>query len=104
MPQLVCLAWLLCNGRRSQSVESRKLCVPFFENHSSLQHAPPILPTNTPLTSEFSYAATHQPTLSHRMYLLISLRKSTPPQNRQLIVENSSLKHEVDSFMGELTY
>ena len=24
--------------------------------------------------------------LSHRMYLLISLRKSTPPQNRQLIV------------------
>jgi len=24
--------------------------------------------------------------LSHRMYLLISFRKSTPPQNRQLIV------------------
>jgi hypothetical protein len=31
-------------------------------------------------------AVTRPPSLSHRMYLLISFRRSTPPQNRQLIV------------------
>jgi hypothetical protein len=30
---------------------------------------------------------------SHRMYLLLSLRKSTPPQNRQLVVHYYELKH-----------
>jgi len=42
--------------------------------------------------------------LSHKMYLLISFRKSTPPQNRQLIVYYYQLKYQVDGFVGELTF
>ena len=37
------------------------------------------------------------------MYLLISFGKSTPPQNRQLVVHYASTKYQVDSFMGKLT-
>jgi hypothetical protein len=42
--------------------------------------------------------------LSHEMYLLISFRKSTPAQNRQLIVYYYLLKYQVDDFVGELTF
>jgi len=38
------------------------------------------------------------------MYLLISFRKSTPPQNLQLIVYYNLLKCYVDIFVGELTF
>jgi len=41
--------------------------------------------------------------LSHRMYLLMSLGKSTPPQNRQLDIFISNSKQCVDDFMGNLT-
>ena len=40
------------------------------------------------------------PTLSRRMYLLISFRKSTPPPNRQLIVYYHRLRYQVDGFWG----
>ena len=39
--------------------------------------------------------------LSRIMHLSISVRKSTPPLNRQLIVYFHSLKHQVDGFVGE---
>ena len=42
--------------------------------------------------------------LSHKMYLLISFRKSTPPPNRQLIVYHYKLEYLVDGFVGELTF
>jgi len=38
------------------------------------------------------------------MYLLISFRKSTPPQNRQLNILVSDSKQKVDDFVGELTF
>ena len=41
--------------------------------------------------------------LSHRKYSMIIFRKSTPPQNRQLIVHCSYLKYQVDDSVGELT-
>ena len=42
--------------------------------------------------------------LSHRMYLLIRFRKSTPRQNRKLIVYYYHLEYDVDGFAGELTF
>jgi len=42
--------------------------------------------------------------LSHRMYLLISFRKSTPPPNRQLVVYYYELKYFVNGFVGEITF
>ena len=42
--------------------------------------------------------------LSHRMYLLIRFRKSTPRQNRKLIVYYYHLEYEVHGFVGELTF
>ena len=42
--------------------------------------------------------------LSHRMYLIISFRKSTPPQNRQLIIYYDRFKYQVDGLVGELTF
>jgi hypothetical protein len=42
--------------------------------------------------------------LSHRMYLLISCRKFTPPQSRQLVVYFYKSKYEIDGFAGELTF
>ena len=44
------------------------------------------------------------PTLSDTMYLLISFRKSTPPQNRQLNILIGNSKRSVDEFVGELTF
>ena len=44
------------------------------------------------------------PLLSHRMYLLISFRKSTPPQNRQLDILISKSEQSVDDFRGGLTF
>jgi len=44
------------------------------------------------------------PTLSHRMYVLSSFRKTTPPQKRQLIVDYHFQKYEVDRLVGELTF
>ena len=40
--------------------------------------------------------------LSHRMYLLISFRKSTPTRIRQLILYIGNSKGYVDGFVGEL--
>ena len=42
--------------------------------------------------------------LSHRIHLLISYRKSTPSQDRQLIAHSDSLKYSVVSFVRELTF
>ena len=42
--------------------------------------------------------------LSDTMYLLISFRKSTSPQNRQLNILISTSKQLVDDFVGELTF
>ena len=39
----------------------------------------------------------------HRMYLLISFRKSTPSQNCQRILYHYSSKYRVEGFVGELT-
>ena len=36
------------------------------------------------------------------MHLLISFRKSTPPQDRQLAVDYYELRYEFDGFEGEL--
>ena len=50
---------------------------------------------------------TDSPILFHSMYLLINLRKSTTPQNRQPIEPNiliSNSKQLVDDFVGELTF
>ena len=41
---------------------------------------------------------------SHRMYLLISFRKSTPSQNRQLVIYYHLLKYQVGDFVEELTF
>ena len=40
----------------------------------------------------------------HRKYSLISLRKSTPPQNRQLNILISNSEQCVDDFVGGLTF
>jgi hypothetical protein len=37
------------------------------------------------------------------MHLLISSRKSTPPQNRQIDILTSDGEHYVAGFVGELT-
>ena len=42
--------------------------------------------------------------LSHTTYLLISFRKSTSPQNRQLIIHYYRLEYQVGCFVGELTF
>ena len=42
--------------------------------------------------------------LSHTMHRADGLRKSTPPQNRQLNFSISNSKYEVDDFVGELTF
>jgi len=42
--------------------------------------------------------------LSDTMYLLISFRMSTPPQNRQLNILIGNSKQYVDDFVGELTF
>ena len=42
--------------------------------------------------------------LSHRTYLSISFRVSSPPQNRQIILYDYQLEYEVDGFVGELTF
>ena len=41
--------------------------------------------------------------LSDTLHVLISFRKSTPTQNRQLDILISDGKHQVDEFVGELT-
>jgi hypothetical protein len=56
-----------------------------------------------------AHARTHprflRPThLFDTMYLLISFRKSTPPQNRQLIVYYYNIKNQVDGFARDLTF
>ena len=38
------------------------------------------------------------------MYPSISLRKATPPQNRQLNIQISNRKQEVDDSVGELAF
>jgi hypothetical protein len=38
------------------------------------------------------------------MYSAISFRKSNPTKNRQPIVYYYQLKHEVDGFVGQLTF
>ena len=40
--------------------------------------------------------------LSHRMFLFISFKNSTPPQNRELIVDYYLLKWQLDDFVEEL--
>ena len=45
----------------------------------------------------------HPPTLSDTLYILITLRMSTPPQNRQLNTLISNSEQQVDDFVGELT-
>ena len=40
----------------------------------------------------------------HRMYSLISFRKSTPPQESQLNILISDSKQEADDYVGELTF
>ena len=42
--------------------------------------------------------------LSHRMYLLISFRKSNPPQNRQLDILISDSKQQVVDFCGGVDF
>jgi hypothetical protein len=42
--------------------------------------------------------------LSHTMHSSNGFRKSTSPQNRQLIVSISNCKQPVDNFVGELTF
>ena len=44
------------------------------------------------------------PLSSDTMYLLISFRKSNPPQNRRFNILISNSKHEVDDFVGALTF
>ena len=41
--------------------------------------------------------------LSDKMYLSFSFRKSTPPQNRQLIILIGNSKQQVGNFVGEST-
>ena len=40
----------------------------------------------------------------HRMYSLISLRESPPPQSYQLIVYDYYLEYQLNGFVGELTF
>ena len=42
--------------------------------------------------------------LSDTMHSLISFRKSTPPQNRQLKILINNSKRRVDDLVGELTF
>ena len=42
--------------------------------------------------------------LSDTIHLLISFRKATPPQNRQLNILISNAKQQVDDCVGELTF
>ena len=43
------------------------------------------------------------PSLSHIMHSLITFRKSTPQQNRQINISISNSKQQVDDFVRELT-
>ena len=61
---------------------------PHTHSPSSSLHAPPLIATPA----------------SYTMQLLISFRKSTHPQNRQLVVYYYYLEYEVDSFVGELNF
>jgi len=42
--------------------------------------------------------------LSHTMHQFDGLRKSNPPQNRQIMVPISTSKQQVDDFVGESTF
>ena len=42
--------------------------------------------------------------LSYIMYLSISFKRSTPPQNRQLMVHYCEFKDSVDVFCGEVDF
>ena len=42
--------------------------------------------------------------LSQTMYSVNGFRKSTPTQNRQLFVLISNSEHDVDDFVGDLTF
>ena len=62
------------------------------------------------LRADEGYTAAHKAlwyatpkNLPYRMHLLISIRKSTPPQNRQLTVYYYISKYPVDIFLEELT-
>ena len=44
------------------------------------------------------------PNLSDTMYLSMSFRKSTPPENRQLNVSISNSKQLVDDCVGKVTF
>ena len=64
------------------------------------------LTIGTPLSSQPWW--THSPQgccafLTHRMYLSISFRKSTPPQNRHLIVYCNLLEYQIDGCVGDLS-
>ena len=54
--------------------------------------------------SNFAKGVSCRETLSHRMSLLISFMKSTPPQNYQLDILIRSIKQCVDDFVGELAF
>ena len=41
---------------------------------------------------------------SDTLYLSVSFRESTPPQNRQLNISISDSEEQVDDFLGELTF
>jgi len=45
-----------------------------------------------------------QTNLFHRMYLLIGFRKSTLPQNRQIVVNYYQYSKQVDGFVLELIF
>ena len=55
-------------------------------------------------TMNLNHRTERSAVLSHRMYLSISFRKSTPPQNRQLHILISGSKQYVADFVGELTF
>ena len=47
----------------------------------------------------------HAETLSsNTMFLSISSRESNPPQNRQLNISISNSEHQIDDFLGELSF
>ena len=53
-------------------------------------------------SGNLSHARTH--TYLTQCYLLISLRKSNPPQDRRLNILISNSKQKIDYFWGELTF
>ena len=57
--------------------------------------AMPVPPSDVPVPPKL---------LSDTMCLLISIRKSTPQQNRQLDILISNSEQQVDHFVGELTF